>query len=162
MSANKRKSEESITTTQEGGGVQKQQITRPKKFLVHFRRALLAGYDGSYGFDWLRDEYVYDIERVLEEGDVKTKLYKGKKIDDLISEYTQLNKNHLPEIKEIKPLNQEAYIPAWLAIFPTSNPIHANGVDLHLQIDQESPDSLKPEKLEDDGTILTFETSAGI
>lgn len=88
MSANKKKSEESITITQEGGGVQKQQITRPKKFLIHFRRPLGSAYDGSYGFDWLRDEYVYDLEEVYESikytkqgvpilNPIPTKLYNG-------------------------------------------------------------------------------------
>ena len=176
MSANKKKSEESITITQEGGGVQKQQITRPKKFLIHFRRPLGSAYDGSYGFDWLRDEYVYDLEEVYESikytkqgvpilNPIPTKLYNGFNIENLIKEYTRLkssDKDNLKEVKEIVPLNKETYIPAWLAIFPTSNPIHASGVDLHLQIDQESPDGLKPEELEDDGTILTFETSAGM
>lgn len=56
-------------------------ITRPRlwEFTIHFRRpeskpstasAAVSNvyYDGSYGFDWLRDEYVYDIEEVHELG----------------------------------------------------------------------------------------------
>ena len=165
MSTNKNISEESITTTKEGGGVQKQQITRPKRFLVHFRRTIAPDYDGSYGFDWLRDEYIYDKTDVVEEGLATKRLYNGANIGNLFKEYTRLKRSDatdLPEVAEIVPLKKETYIPAWLAIFPTSNSIHANGVDLHLQIDQESPDGLKPEELENDGTILTFETSAGV
>ncbi|MGP9517123.1 hypothetical protein ACT3RO_15370, partial [Psychrobacter sp. AOP5-CZ1-12] len=141
------------------------QISDPRKFLVHFRRPLGPDYDGSYGFDWLRDDYVYDRQQVLEEGNIPKRLYNGSKIENLIKEYTRLKRSDaadLAEIKEIEPLNKETYIPAWLAIFPTSNPINANGVDLHLQIDQESADSAEPLPLEDDGTMLSFETSTGI
>ena len=42
------------------------------------------------------------------------------------------------------------------------NPINANGVDLYLQVDQESVDNTKPDALIDDGTVLSFETSTGI
>lgn len=149
-----------------------QHVTRPelRKFLVHFRRPLNASYDGSYGFDWLRDEYIYDVEQVIEEGDVPKRLYKGKEINSLIQEYTRLKSSDaqdLPEVKEIQPINKkpgnkEDYIPAWLAIFSTSNPINANGVDLYLQIDQEPDDGATPSPLADDGTILVFETSTGV
>ncbi|MGP9600988.1 hypothetical protein ACT3R9_15125, partial [Psychrobacter sp. AOP42-A1-21] len=164
MSSNK-DSEVTVTKTTESGGFDIQKITRPKRFLVHFRRPLGPGYDGSYGFDWLRDDYVYDRQQVLEEGNIPKRLYNGSKIGNLFKEYTRLKRSDaadLPEVREIKPLNQETYIPAWLAIFPTSNPINANGVDLHLQIDQESADGTEPPPLEDDGTMLTFETSTGI
>ena len=55
-------------------------ISDMQPFTVHFRRpdtkpfradkveASTVYYDGSYGFDWLRDEYVYDVEQVHELG----------------------------------------------------------------------------------------------
>ena len=55
-------------------------ISDMQPFTIHFRRpesnpALNATskstlYDGSYGFDLLRDEYVYDIEDVFELVDI--------------------------------------------------------------------------------------------
>lgn len=145
----------------------KVKISRMRHFLVHFRRRIGASYDGSYGFDWLRDEYVYDIEPVLEVGGRPTKLYRGNKLDELIQEYIRLRRSDgedLQEVTEIKPLNCETYIPAWLSIFPISTPINADGVDLHLQIDQEQNpyNDAPPDELTNDGTVLTFETSAGI
>ena len=133
-----------------------------RKFLVHFRRPLKAGYDGSYGFDWLRDEYVYDIEPVFEANDISTKLYRGN-VEELIKEYTCLKSsdaNNLKEVDEIITEDKETYLPAWLAIFPTSSPININGVDLHLQIDQEIGDDTN--NLTADGTVLEFETSTGV
>lgn len=139
-------------------------VTGPelRKFLVHFRRPIKSGYDGSYGFDWLRDEYVYDMTDILEENLDTKRLYKGA-VDDLIKEYTRLkasDASNLEEVDEIVTENKETYIPAWLAIFPISNPINADGVNLHLQIDQEVGDDTA--ELNADGTILTFETSSGV
>ncbi|MGM8909230.1 hypothetical protein ACS8FB_03810 [Psychrobacter sp. 1U1] len=139
-------------------------VTGPelRKFLVHFRRPIKSGYDGSYGFDWLRDEYVYDIENVFEKGDVKKRLYRGN-INSLIKEYTRLKSsdaNNLEEVDEIVTENKETYIPAWLSVFPTSNPINRDGVSLHLQIDQEIGDDITD--LTIDGTVLKFETSFGV
>lgn len=42
-----------------------------RKFTVHFRRPYNIGratnrYNGEFGFDWLRDEYIYPIQKIDE------------------------------------------------------------------------------------------------
>lgn len=47
------------------------------KFLVHFRRP--DDYRGEFGFDWIRDEYIYPIvKKELQDGMVQTFLLKEK------------------------------------------------------------------------------------
>jgi len=166
-------SQTSSATTRTGNPSENINISRPmRKFLVYFRRPTGGGYDGSYGFDWLRDEYVYDIERITELGNVKKKLYKGH-IDELKTEYTHLNPKGsiLPEVREIRPYDGTTYIPSWLGIFPStkgvsrphplaSSNINYNGVNLYLQVDQESVDD--NQTLTKDGTEIIFEASPNI
>lgn len=166
-------SQTSSATTRTGNPSENINISRPmRKSLVHFRRPTGGGYDGSYGFDWLRDEYVYDIERIAESGNVKKKLYKGH-IDELKAEYTHLNPKGsiLPEVREIRPYDGTTYIPSWLGIFPStkgvsrphslaSSNINYNGVNLYLQVDQESLDD--NQTLTQDGTEIIFEASPNI
>ncbi|MGO2120256.1 MAG: hypothetical protein ACTH7W_08300 [Psychrobacter sp.] len=134
-------------------------ISRMQPFTVHFRRpdikplsaneikGSIDYYDGSYGFDWLRDEYIYDIEEVYELGkDSSTnnttlmRLYKGK-VEDLINEYSRFSSSDkkIAEIESIETVLKETYVPAWLSIFPTSYSSDENstGVDLYLQVEQE-------------------------
>lgn len=155
------------TTTNSGNRIIEQKITSLRHFQVHFRRPEHAGYNGSFGFDWLRDEYVYDEIRVRI-AKSKKGLYKGD-IQNLIKEYTHFKGQKIRHINEIKTLSTESYIPAWLAIFPSakhtghpnaSSEVNADGVKLYLQIDQDDKDSAKV--LVDDGTELTFECSAGL
>lgn len=155
------------TTTNSGDRTVRQKITSLRHFYVHFRRPEKAGYSGSFGFDWLRDEYVYDEIRVRV-AKAKKALYKGN-IQNLIKEYTHFKGQKISHINEIKTLNAEPYIPAWLAIFPStkhtkhnnaSSKINTDGVKLYLQIDQDDKDSAKV--LTDDGTELIFECSTGL
>lgn len=156
------------TTTNSGDPTIKKQITSLRHFSVHFRRPEKAEYNGGFGFDWLRDEYIYDVEKIGELKDQKKHLYKGN-VHQLIQEYTHFKGGKVTQINEIRMLNGETYIPAWLAIFPSakhtkhsnaSSKINANGVKLYLQIDQDEKDSSKI--LTDDGTELTFECSQGL
>lgn len=50
---------ESITTT---GAPVPVNVTVLQKFLIHFRRP--SSYKGEFGFDWMRDEYIYPITPV--------------------------------------------------------------------------------------------------
>ncbi|NUG81951.1 hypothetical protein HUN33_18205, partial [Acinetobacter bereziniae] len=43
-----------------------------KKFLVHFRRP--QDYSGNYGFDWLRDDYIYANKFIAEASNAKKPL----------------------------------------------------------------------------------------
>lgn len=156
------------TTTNSGDRTVRQKITSLRHFYVHFRRPEKAGYSGSFGFDWLRDEYVYDLFEIGVLDRSKKYLYKGN-IQNLIKEYTHFKGQKISHINEIKTLNAEPYIPAWLAIFPSSkhtkhpnasSVVNANGIQLYLQIDQDDKDSAKI--LTDDGTELIFECSTGL
>ncbi|MGO2126975.1 M12 family metallo-peptidase [Psychrobacter sp. AOP7-D1-15] len=137
-------------------GTKDTQISAPRRFLVHFRRPIKEGYNGSYGFDWLRDEYIYDIKQVIEAGPKPKRLYRGN-VHDLIKEYTTLKPGNstLSEVTEIGNTS-EAYIPAWLGIFPDRSE-----VELYLQIDQLTTDDNKPLS-SNDSTVLEFSTSPGI
>lgn len=65
-----------------------------KKFLIHFRR--IATYDGEFGFDWMRDEYIYPITNVggtnkelsLDPAKLKTE-YKTTDVLNPITPYAQ-------------------------------------------------------------------------
>ena len=121
-----------------------------KKFTIHFRRPAKikqknnALYRGEYGFDWLRDEYVYPIEFV----DMKETYPSNgdwvsvKKYTSLCQQPYFLKKEYLKDVKNpIKPYNKD-YYPAWLAIYAcniegnANSPMHNKGVDLNLQLDE--------------------------
>lgn len=123
-----------------------------RKFVVNFRHNEKK-YDGSYGFDWLRYDYIFRLNRV--DGVAYKKLYRGN-ISDLYATYKEGQKN------PIVPFGT-TYIPAWLAIFAKttnaqssmgSSEINKNGVDLDLEILQLKMDDSTP--LTNDGTILDF------
>lgn len=122
-----------------------------RKFTIHFRRPAKlkqkksATYKGEYGFDWLRDEYIYPIEEVLY--DDRDKSIPPKLINKycaLCEDPEKLKLEYLS--KSIKPHGQD-YYPAWLSIFAcnvkssNANPnaestMHEKGVYLDLQLDE--------------------------
>ena len=141
-----------------------------QKFTIHFRRPdklkqdQNAPYRGEYGFDWLRDEYIYPMETVgfnlftstpIEQK--YTPLCRTKDIPDLKKEYL---KDVEPLIKEFK-LHDQDYYPAWLSIFACNvqgdnadagSDIHKEGVYLDLQLDEIY-------EIIDDGTEIFFKPS---
>jgi len=120
-----------------------------KKFMVHFRRP--KGYQGKYGFDWLRDEYIYPIETVTNDNDgtpIGAKKALCKDVAKLKVEYKDTS---------LAPYGKD-YYPAWLSIFPHTttkefkhgSSMHKNGVSLDLEIEELEP-------LLKDSTELLFE-----
>jgi hypothetical protein len=81
---------EKIDTT--GAPVPNAVNSKLKSFLVHFRRS--STYNGEYGFDWMRDEYIYPIKSVggvnkelsLDPAKLKTE-YKTTDVSNSISPY---------------------------------------------------------------------------
>lgn len=137
-----------------------------RKFSVHFRRPLKT-YQGEYGFDWLRDEYIYDLKPVAEISNVPTRLYRGD-VKNLIQEYTHFENVFVPYLERVEKAHGEQYIPAWLAIFPSSTytgnkdrwkDVNINGANLYLQIDQDVSDTAKELSPTDD-TELVFRSSS--
>ena len=129
--------------------------TQLKKFLVHFRRP--KDYRGEYGFDWLREEYIYPLVTVTNDNDgspINRKVTLCKGVDSLKEKYRE------DVVNPINPYGKE-YFPAWLSIYPfTTNKqfphgsrMHKNGVFLDLQIDE--IDTIVP-----DGTEIIFETGS--
>ncbi|MGS2738386.1 hypothetical protein [Sinomicrobium sp. M5D2P17] len=127
-----------------------------KKFLVHFRRPI--NYQGEYGFDWLRDEYIYPIKKVTNDNNgatigIKTPLCKNP--EALKDEYNKPKK----DVNPIVPYGKN-YYPAWLSIFPHTTTaqfahgsrMHDKGITLDLEIEQ-------LEALVHDDTKLIFESS---
>ena len=144
-----------------------------QKFTIHFRRPDTLNensnyiYRGEYGFDWLRDEYIYPIEKV----DIDYKVYKDpftgnitttpillnravplcKTPGDLLNEYKKDIKN------SITPYGID-YYPAWLSIFACNvegnagSTIRQDGINLTLQLDE-------IDTIIDDGTEIIFEPS---
>ncbi|WP_051285053.1 hypothetical protein [Aequorivita capsosiphonis] len=129
-----------------------------KKFMIHFRRGktftnkkkYTTTYAGQYGFDWLRDEYIYPIVEVTHDNNGVA--IKAKK--PLCLDPTALKTEYLDT--SIKPHGSD-YYPAWISIFPHTttkefehgSDMHEKGVDLNLEI----------EELEDlviDRTTLSF------
>lgn len=97
------------------------------KFTVHFRRP--DDYKGKYGFDWLRDEYVYDVGGKQPQSSIAEQ---GTLISAFIKQYTTYQNKPVSVIDEFASIRTD-YIPAWLNIFPKHNDdgIHADGVYLH-------------------------------
>ncbi|ATZ65133.1 hypothetical protein [Acinetobacter bereziniae] len=118
-----------------------------KKFLVHFRRP--QDYSGNYGFDWLRDDYIYANKFIAEASNAKKPLCVD--VQKLKNEYKNDVKN------PISPYGQE-YFPAWLSLFsyiedsnsPHISKMTKDGVKLDLFIEEIEP-------LSNDGTELIFE-----
>ncbi|WP_228270960.1 hypothetical protein [Acinetobacter bereziniae] len=118
-----------------------------KKFLVHFRRP--QDYSGNYGFDWLRDDYIYANKFIAEASNAKKPLRVD--VQKLKNEYKTDVKN------PISPYGQE-YFPAWLSLFsyiedsnsPHISKMTKDGVKLDLFIEEIEP-------LSNDGTELIFE-----
>ncbi len=129
-----------------------------KKFMVHFRRGKTftdsngskSKYAGQYGFDWLRDEYIYPILEVTHDNSGSPIMAKTPFCLDpaaLKAEYLDIS---------LKPYGND-YYPAWLSIFPHTtskefehgSTMHKNGVELNLEIEE-------LEDLISDKTKLTF------
>jgi hypothetical protein len=129
-----------------------------RKFTVHFRvsdsndnrivngKYVNSDYDGSFGFDWLRDEYLYPIISV-DDKNLKP-IFKGNPLK-LISSYKDGQKS------QMNPFGEQ-YIPSWLSMFSStsSNQINKNGVILNIEIQQCISDDNFP--LDNDGTKLFF------
>ena len=135
-----------------------------QKFTIHFRRPDTLSensnyiYRGEYGFDWLRDEYIYPIEKVdVDYKSIDDFVYLNKVVplcrnpDDLREEYKRDIKN------SITPYGID-YYPAWLSIFACNvegnagSTIHQDGINLTLQLDE-------IDTIIDDGTEIIFEPS---
>ena len=140
-----------------------------RKFTIHFRRPAKlkqkkgTTYKGEYGFDWLRDEYIYPIEEVLydncsdSESPIPINDYRALclKSDQLKLEYLQVG-----IADPIQPHGQD-YYPAWLSIFASKvkgdnadkgSDMHKDGVYLDLQLDE-------IDKIINDGTEIFFKPS---
>ncbi len=124
-----------------------------KKFLVHFRRP--KEYKGEYGFDWLREEYIYPIITVTH--DKNGSVINAQK--PLCIDTNKLKTEYLKDTNKITPHGIN-YYPAWLSIFPHTtskefshgSSMHKNGVDLDLQFDE-------LETIITDKTEILFESS---
>ena len=136
-----------------------------RKFTIHFRRPEKlkqkkgATYKGEYGFDWLRDEYIYPIEEVLYDNYSDSE--PAKPIKDYCALCLEPEKLKLEYLsKSIKPHGQD-YYPAWLSIFACDvqgdnadkgSDMHKDGVYLDLQLDE-------IDKIINDGTEIFFKPS---
>lgn len=126
-----------------------------KKFLAHFRRP--EDYKGEYGFDWLRDEYIYPIETIIYDNvgpdkTVDTAPYLN--IKDAICKNPEDLKNDYKTKDVINPISPYGidYYPAWLSIFPEASRAHVSEVELDIEIEEIEP-------LVDDATEIVFESS---
>lgn len=129
-----------------------------RKFTVHFRRPPTLKqksnypYRGEYGFDWLREEYIYPIDTVKVNhtwGNI-TELYKPT---ILCRDPSSLRKEYKKDIEHPIAPYGESYDPAWLSIFASgvegsaNSTMHSDGVYLTLQLDE-------IDEIIDDGTEI--------
>ncbi|WP_224964152.1 matrixin family metalloprotease [Acinetobacter guillouiae] len=142
-----------------------------RNFTVQFRRPYEIGmppdnYNGEYGFDWVRDEYIYPL---LSIGGKKDTVMDLLGVPRLV--HSQLYKvfNHNVDTRINIPYR---YFPSWLYIFATdckgvygSEEINREGACLDIEIHQEYVEYNdgeyidEKEALTDNGTILKFEAS---
>lgn len=130
------------------------------RFTIHFRRPPTLKqknnypYRGEYGFDWLRDEYIYPIEYVYcNETTNELKIVNTK--TPLCTNANRLRIEYQKDVvNPIRPYGQD-YYPAWLSIFAygvkgnANSAIHKKGVYLSLQLDEIDP-------IANDGTEIIF------
>lgn len=111
---------------------------KPKTFT--WRNGVTVNYDGHFGFDWLRDEYVNPMENVLSD------LSKNplNTVTPLCSDTAKLKTEYLNgDPSPVKPFGTD-YYPAWLSIMPYTteaefkhgSSMHKHGVKLSLEIDE--------------------------
>ena len=149
-----------------------------QKFTIHFRRPDKlkqnkdTPYKGQYGFDWLRDEYIYPMETVFYDeytskpdpnspGNWYIPISPLNKTIELCINPKKLKEDYLKAVPhQIKPHSQD-YYPAWLSIFACNvqgdnadagSKLHEDGVYLDLQLDE-------IDKIIDDETEIFFEPS---
>ena len=139
-----------------------------RRFTIHFRRPDTlkqkqnAPYKGEYGFDWLRDEYIYPIEKIKYDNHLTNARKKIKnKILPLCLKPKKLKEEYKKDVENpIKPYEQD-YYPAWLSIFAcdvqgnnadVGSELHKDGVYLDLQLDE-------IDEIINDGTEIFFKTS---
>ena len=141
-----------------------------QKFTIHFRRPDKlkqnndAPYKGQYGFDWLRDEYIYPIEKIEYDKTTNPEYPVINYRLPLCIKPTKLREEYLKitdkETCDFKPHGQD-YYPAWLSIFACNvqgnnadagSDMHKDGVYLDLQLDE-------IDKIINDGTEIFFKPS---
>lgn len=124
-----------------------------KKFMVHFRRP--ADYKGEYGFDWLREEYIYALYYV----EVDNAGRPCKSTVPLANDVAAVKNEYSKDVKNaIKPYGQD-YYPAWLSLFPHTtaqqfkygSSMNKNGAQLDLELEE-------IEEAISDGTEIIFES----
>jgi len=140
-----------------------------RKFTIHFRRPKTLKqkkgaptYKGEYGFDWLRDEYIYPMEEIKYDKHPRNflKKIKNKKLP-LCLKPKKLKEEYKKDVESpIKPYEQD-YYPAWLSIFACNvqgdnvdagSEMHKDGIYLDLQLDE-------IDEIINDGTEIFFKSS---
>lgn len=134
------------------------------RFTIHFRRPEKLKqnknkpYQGEYGFDWLREEYIYPIDTVVYQDAGYYKEIKSEPKALLIKDPVKFLQEYNRGVENpITPYRQD-YYPAWLSIFAygvqgnANATIHKEGVYLNLQLDE-------IDDIKDDGTELIFKAS---
>ncbi|CAM9193237.1 M43 family zinc metalloprotease [Acinetobacter bereziniae] len=140
-----------------------------RNFTVHFRRPYEIGrpsdrYHGEFGFDWVRDEYIYPLLNI--EGKKDTVL--------IVPNYSSLYQVMYSNTDSTYHLKDNfSYFPSWLYFFASnykgiygSEEINKDGVCLDIEIHQQFTDKNDPglidekEPLTDNGTILKFQASS--
>ena len=132
-----------------------------RKFTIHFRRPDTLkeksnySYRGEYGFDWLRDEYIYPIEKVDVDYISPINLVYLNKVVPLCKNPDDLREEYKRDIKNsITPYGID-YYPAWLSIFAynvkgnAGSTMHKKGINLTLQLDE-------IDEIINDGTEIIF------
>jgi hypothetical protein len=134
-------------------GIARKIISTPvRKFFVRFRRPYK--YHGEYGFDWLRDEYVYPMTMVTND-------HNGTPIN---TDKPLCPESNIATLKSKYPkitIHGRDYHPAWLSIFPNTttaqfkygSSIHKDGVNLDLEVEE-------IDALSNDGAKIVFECSS--
>lgn len=103
-----------------------------RKYLIHFRRP--DNYEGEFGFDWMRDEYIEIIDSNIP----------ICKTPEILEKHYEIRNFH----------NQKYYVP-WLALLPFStehkygSSINKDGANLNLELQELT-------ELKNDGTKIVF------
>lgn len=121
-----------------------------KKFLVNFRRG--SHYKGEYGFDWVREDYIYKNLKLNESNNTNNPFESVGGVQqngsvEICNEVELLKSKYLKYPNVIKPYGYE-YFASWCSLFSSDvSSLNKKGINLSLQIEE-------IEKLIPDGTIL--------
>lgn len=102
-------------------------LSEVPSFLVHFRRC--EEYDGGFGFDWMRDEYIYETK------DLKQNIFDDKWDESTLPSICEKNEDLKKKYVELYEKQDKPYYIPWLSMFTHHETKIGEKVELQLKVE---------------------------